>query len=329
MISRAGPSWQTELANAFREPLALMRELELPLDTYPATEANGLGFRLRVPRSYVARMRKNDPDDPLLRQVLPLSVEARPAPLFSKDPVGDLTAMQAPGVLHKYQGRVLLVTTGACGIHCRYCFRRHFSYHDANPTRDEWRQALDYIRGDRSITEVILSGGDPLTLTDEKLSLLARRLAEIPHLKRLRLHTRLPTVLPERIDDALLGWLSATPLKTVVVVQVNHANELDSSVASAMQRLAAANTTLLNQSVLLSGVNDDVDTLSTLSDVLFDAGVLPYYLHQLDRVRGAAHFEVKADRARSIMDGLRTHLPGYLVPRLVREVPGLAYKLPI
>ncbi|OGI52148.1 MAG: EF-P beta-lysylation protein EpmB, partial [Candidatus Muproteobacteria bacterium RIFCSPLOWO2_01_FULL_60_18] len=271
--------------------------------------------------------RHGDPHDPLLRQVLPLAEECLTAEGFGTDPVGDLAAMAAPGVLHKYQARVLLTVTGACAVHCRYCFRRHFPYADANPATGQWHAALDYIAGDDTITEVILSGGDPLTLSDRRLAEFTRQLETIPHLRRLRLHTRLPIVLPERVNDELLAWLGDTKLKTVMVVHANHAQEIDASTRSALGELKAIGTELLNQSVLLCGVNDSADALAALSEKLFEAGVLPYYLHMLDKVQGAAHFEVNETAARQLMTELNRRLPGYLVPRLVREIPGMPGKV--
>jgi EF-P beta-lysylation protein EpmB len=247
-------------------------------------------------------------------------------PGYGRDPVGDLSAMTAPGLLHKYQRRVLLTTTGACAIHCRYCFRRHFPYADANPAAEGWRDALGAIAADASIDEVILSGGDPLTLSDARLAELAARLADIPHVRRLRIHTRLPIVLPERITDELCRLLGSTRFQSVVVVHANHANEVDQTVVSALQRLRATGTTLLNQSVLLKGVNDDVDALCALSETLFAAGALPYYLHVLDKVEGAAHFDLDEMTARGLWEQMAARLPGYLVPRLVREEPGTAAK---
>ena len=330
MITRSIPTWQAELAAAIRNPLELLAELELPADA-PGVKLldASIQFPLRVPRSFVRRMRKADPQDPLLRQVLPLDDEQRAVPDYGTDPVGDLLAMRGAGVLHKYPGRVLLVTTGACAVHCRYCFRRHFPYGRARAQEDEWRQALDYIARDEEIREVILSGGDPLCLVDEKLAPLATRLAALKHVQRLRIHTRLPIVLPSRVNTALLSWLTATRLRVVVVVHVNHPNELDDEVGTALARFAAHGLTLLNQAVLLRGVNDKVDTLAALSESLFSAGVLPYYLHQLDRVDGAAHFAVADGKALCLVAALRERLPGYLVPRLVKEVSGIASKVPL
>jgi len=288
-------------------------------------------------------MQKGNPRDPLLRQVLPVAEEDIVSPGYTKDPLGECHALRAPGLLQKYQGRVLLMTTSACAVHCRYCFRRHFPHgnaHIESPVTPENKRgrgvsgrnfgaALTYIRQDDTIREVILSGGDPLCLSDERLAALAIGFADIPHVQRLRIHTRMPIVLPERVDDALLAWLTETCLQTVMVIHANHPNEIDDQVERALTLLRAAGITLLNQSVLLRGVNDHEDTLAALSERLFAAGVLPYYLHLLDPVSGAAHFAVEQQRAREIMAGLRSRLPGYLVPRLVREVAGARYKIPV
>ncbi len=319
--------WQAAWAQGVSDPRVLMRLLDLPTDGIAA--APPPGFPLRVPHGFIARMRKGDPNDPLLRQVLPVLAESARVPGFARDPVADLAAEVRPGLLHKYHGRVLLLLGGACAIHCRYCFRRHFPYqHAAQARSEQWSEALAYIRQDPSIKEVILSGGDPLALADERLSELAHRLSAIPHLERLRVHSRLPVVLPERVDGALLGWLAGTRLLPIVVVHANHPNEVDASVIAALARLRAAGVTVLNQSVLLAGVNDDLPALLDLSTALFRAGALPYYLHLLDPVEGAAHFEVPRSRALDLLEGLRRRLPGYLVPRLVREQPGAPYKLP-
>lgn len=327
----AVPGWRRLLAEAVRDPGELLALLGLDpgLAGGAAAAAAADGFPLRVPRGFVARMRHGDPDDPLLRQVLPLGAEAAEVPGFADDPVGDLAAAAAPGVLHKYRGRVLLVTTGACAVHCRYCFRRHFPYADQYAAGGDWDEALEHIAADPSIQEVILSGGDPLTLSDQRLGGLAQRLAALPQLRRLRLHTRLPVVLPERVDDALVAWLAGGRLAGVVVIHANHGNEIDGAVAAALGRLRAAGVTLLNQSVLLRGVNDTADALCALSERLFAAGVLPYYLHLLDPVRGAAHFDVPAAEARRLLAAVASRLPGYLVPRLVRERPGAAAKVPV
>jgi EF-P beta-lysylation protein EpmB len=329
MITRSVPAWQAELASAVTDPLDLLARLGLSGETALNSGAPPSDFPFRVPLGYVARMRPGDPADPLLRQVLPTADEGRSVPGYGLDPVGDMVALTATGVLQKYAGRALLITTGACPMHCRYCFRRHFPYAEAHAGRNRWREALDHLRAESDVREVILSGGDPLSLADEKLSELVVALADIPHLERLRIHTRAPVVLPSRVDDGLMAWLTGTRLRVLVVLHANHANELDARVEAACARLAAARVTLLNQAVLLKGVNDAVPVLSRLSERLFELSVLPYYLHQMDRVQGAAHFVVEDALAVEILAGLRAKLPGYLVPRLVREHAGMAYKTPV
>jgi lysine-2,3-aminomutase-related protein len=321
------PSWQKALACAVTDPAELLRLLQLDPALLPGAQRAARLFPLRAPRGYVARMRRGDPSDPLLRQVLPLDDECVAASGFVTDPVGDLAAMIVPGVLRKYRGRALLVTTGACAVHCRYCFRRHFPYGEAHAAKEGWRAAIQYLLAEPSVTEVILSGGDPLTLSDRKLAELCAMLAEIKHIQRLRVHTRLPIVLPERVDDTLLRTLTSTRLQTVMVVHANHANELDDAVGEALASLRHAGIILLNQTVLLRGVNDQSDTLADLSEALFAAGVLPYYLHLLDPVQGAAHFDVPEATGRALMANLCARLPGYLVPRLVREEEGEPGKL--
>ena len=321
-LLRQVPDWQTALGQAITDPAELLEALGLGPEWLPAARDAARAFPLRVPRAFVARMRRADPADPLLRQVLPLAEECRVVEGFGPDPVGDLAAHKAPGVLHKYQGRVLLTATGACAIHCRYCFRRHFPYAEANAAAAQWQAARDYVTTQPDVREVILSGGDPLTLSDRRLAEFVRALDGCAHVERLRLHTRLPVVLPERVTQEFCALLAGTRLKTVVVIHANHAQELDATTRAACQRLAESGATLLNQSVLLRGVNDSVAALTQLSESLFAAGVLPYYLHLLDRVQGAAHFDVSEEIARQLMAGLGAALPGYLVPRLVREVPG-------
>lgn len=327
-----GLRWQQVLADAITDPEELCRILGLDESLAQAARALSTpasGFALKVPRGFVARMRRGDPRDPLLLQVLPLAAEAASPPDFSLDPVGDLASRAGSGVLQKYAGRVLLVATGACAVHCRYCFRRHFPYAEESALGDGWRAALDQLRSDASISEVILSGGDPLSLSDRRLQQLTDALQTIPHIRRLRIHTRYPIVLPERIDAGLLRWLNGVNLQKVVVIHANHAQELDTSVARACADLAAAGATMLNQSVLLAGINDSVAALTQLSEALFAIDVLPYYLHLLDRVVGAAHFDVDERTALQLHAGMARVLPGYLVPRLVREVPGAASKTPV
>jgi EF-P beta-lysylation protein EpmB len=319
--------WQELWRDAIRDPRELLDLVGL--SHREDLVAGDAGFAMRVPRGFVARMKKGDPGDPLLLQVLPQAAELGDVPGFTRDAVGDLASRAAHGVLHKYEGRALFVATGSCAVNCRYCFRRHFPYAEETAAAGRWHEAVALVAEDASIREVILSGGDPLSLSTAKLAELTDRLATIAHVKRLRIHTRLPVVLPERVDGVLETWLRRLPMQRVVVLHVNHPNELDDAVAEACVRIARTGATLLNQSVLLRGINDDAQTLQALSERLFTCGVLPYYLHQLDRVAGVAHFEVDDPRARTLMDALRARLPGYLVPRLVREVAGAPSKTPL
>lgn len=328
-VERPQALWQRELKRAVRDPAELCRMLELPEAVVEAARRAGKEFPLRAPLGYVARMNKGDPVDPLLRQVLPLDDELRPVPGFTNDPVGDGPAAVAPGLLHKYQGRALLVATGACAVHCRYCFRRHFPYEESPPGPVHWQQAVDRIAADSSIHEVLLSGGDPLSLVDSQLAWLAEALAAVPHVRRLRVHSRWPVVLPERVDDGLLQWLTGTRLTPILVIHANHAQELDESVAQALGRLSSAGVLLLNQAVLLRGVNDSVQALQALCERLIELRTTPYYLHQLDRVAGAAHFEVPPAEGLRLMHALHAVLPGYALPRYVREIAGAAGKTPV
>lgn len=316
------PRWQKELADAVRDPIELLRLLDLPTTNTDPLEDVTAGFRMRVPRPFIARMRRGDPDDPLLRQVLPAAAERESVPGWSVDPLAEHADTGPDGVLQKYAGRALVITTGACAVHCRYCFRRHFPYREARAPADEWRGVIERFAADPSLHEAILSGGDPLSLSDERLSVLVSGLDGVTSLETLRVHTRQPVVLPSRVDDQLLAWVRATRLRVVFVIHANHAAEVDDDVAAAMGLLRAAGVTLLNQSVLLAGVNDDAPTLAQLSRRLFEVGVLPYYLHAADAVDGTAHFAVPDHRAVTIHKSLQGQLPGYLVPRLVREIPG-------
>ena len=321
--------WQESLQTLINEPAELLELLGLSEQQVNLATGAETGFPLRLTRSYLQRIKPGDPNDPLLLQVLPTTAELAPQSGFCTDPVGDLDAQPVRGLLHKYAGRVLLVLTGACAIHCRYCFHRHFPYGEMATGQRYLRKAVDFIAEDPSLTEVILSGGDPLMLDDDYLADCAALLGAVPHVQRLRIHSRLPVVLPERIDSALLEWLSQSRLHCVVVIHVNHANEIDRDVKHALAALRSAGATLLNQAVLLRGINDSVAAQVALSNALLDAGVLPYYLHMLDPVQGAAHFDVDEVAARQLMDALRARLPGYLVPRLVREEAGMGGKTPV
>ena len=320
--------WRRELSTAITRPEELLDFLDLDRGLLDAAHAASRNFRLLVPRGYAALMERSNPSDPLLRQVLPVAEELRNPPGFCDDPVGDGAALLTPGLLQKYQGRALLLLTGACAIHCRYCFRRHFAYSKGSAQPDRAEGAIRRLAADSSISELILSGGDPLMLDDTVLAVLIEKLGDIPHLRRLRLHTRLPIVLPSRITDGLCHTLSASRLQPIVVVHTNHARELGADSRRALKQLHRAGALLLNQSVLLHGVNDSARQLAELSEALFACSVLPYYLHLLDRVSGAAHFELDEAVAMRILDRLRMLLPGYLVPRLVREIAGGSYKTP-
>ena len=315
------------MASAITSPLELITELGLDPGLVSAATAAGATFRLRVPRSYVARIRHGDPNDPLLRQVLPLEAELADAADYTADPLGERAALRAPGLLQKYHGRALLITTSACAVHCRYCFRREFPYAQQTSESSRWSEALDEIARDTSIEEVILSGGDPLSLSDSRLTSLTDAIQRIPHVRRLRVHTRQPVVLPSRVDEGLTQWLTQLRLPVVFVLHVNHPNEIDADVRAACALLHDSGVTLLNQTVLLQGVNDDAGVLAELSRKLFEARVLPYYLHLLDRVRGAAHFDVPEASARVIAGQLAAQMPGYLVPRLAREIYGAPAKV--
>lgn len=303
--------------------------LQLPASLHDAARAAAACFPLLVPLEYLRRIPVGDPHDPLLRQVLPLAAELEPAEGYERDPVGDQAATREAGLLQKYAHRALMVTTPTCAVHCRYCFRRHFDHLTTPRTLAAWQPALDQLAADHSIEEVILSGGDPLMLTDSRLGQLLERLAGIEHIRRLRFHTRLPVMIPQRVTPALVSMLRPGRFITVVVIHANHPGELDGPVASAAAILGQAGILLLNQTVLLRGVNDSTDTLAALSRRLLELGVLPYYLHQLDRVAGAAHFHVPKESGRQIVAELRARLPGYAVPRYVQEQAGQPHKTPL
>ena len=319
--------WQRRLARAFTSLEDLFDYLHLDHSALISTRSAAAQFGLKVPREFAALMKKGDIHDPLLRQVLPSAVELSITPGCKDDPVGDGAAMVAPGVIHRYRGRALLIVTGACGINCRYCFRRHFPYSESSIGHNNLHPALDYLRQNREIQEVILSGGDPLSLADERLAGLLEALERISHLRRLRIHSRLPVVLPHRLSSALNDLLTSSRFQTVLVLHVNHAMEVSDLLSNNLVSMQSGGVTLLNQSVLLRGVNDSTHRLQRLSEALFSAGILPYYLHLMDPVRGAAGFFVSESEAIRLHRQVKDRLPGYLVPRLVKDIPGLASKL--
>lgn len=314
--------WQTLLRQSTCNLDELLDKVELDSQSLPACSHAAKNFAIRVPEPYLNRIEKGNPNDPLLLQVLPQSAEMERYPGYSNDPLEELDTNPAPGLIHKYKGRVLLILSGACAINCRYCFRRHFPYQENQLGSQQWQQVLQYLQNNQNITEVIFSGGDPLATPDKRLSSMIHDLEAITHIKRLRIHSRLPVVIPQRVTDTLCQTLASSRLSTVCVLHINHANEVDTQVAGSIAKLQAAKVTVLNQSVLLKGINDSVDCLKTLSETLFTCGVLPYYLFVLDPVHGAAHFDISDSDAIALMKELQTELPGYLVPKLAREIPG-------
>lgn len=325
-LPRQPSTWQQDFAAAITDPAELAAVLDLPPEWATRARRAAEVFGLRVPRSFVARMRRGDRDDPLLRQVLPLDAELDTVAGYELDPLQESLARRAPGLLHKYRSRALLVVTGACAMHCRYCFRREFPYEDERSDTGRWREAIAAIGGDANIREVILSGGDPLSLGNARLNALTQALHAATcgrgGLESLRIHTRNAIVLPSRVDAGLIDWLQHLPWRTTLVLHINHPRELAHDALEAIAALRATGVQLLNQTVLLAGVNDHADVLTELSWQLHRTGVLPYYLHLTDRVRGTAHFDVDESRGVDLIDALARRLPGYLVPRLVREVPG-------
>lgn len=323
-------NWQSQLSDLITDPFELLDQLEICSDALlSGAILASKNFKLRVPRAFVGKMRKGDPLDPLLLQVLPHHLELEEHPEFVTDPLGEEAANQLPGVLHKYQSRFLLTLTGACAVHCRYCFRRHFPYQENLPKQDDWPQIKAYIEQNPHINEVILSGGDPLTLSNRKLKLWIERLESLQQVKILRIHSRVPVVIPQRLDTELLEILKSTRLRIIVVIHANHAAELDDQTCAYLEKLSQYGITALNQAVLLKGVNDDAQTLIELSQRLFDARVMPYYLHVLDKVKGAQHFDLSGSKIDEIYHDILAGLPGYLVPKLVREIAGEKNKTPL
>jgi L-lysine 2,3-aminomutase len=318
--------WQDELKNLISRPENLVSALKLPDQILSSIAPASHEFPLRIPEGYLNRIRIRDINHPLLKQFVPTEEELLKIEGFNHDPLEESVKNPLPGLVHKYRGRVLLIISSSCPVHCRYCFRRHFPYNNNRNNREQWQQAIAYIRGDTSIREVIYSGGDPLSAPDHLLSWLTSELATIAHLKRLRVHTRFPVIIPQRVTPELIHWLTASRLLTSLVLHSNHPDELGAEVTLALHKLHNAGVTLLNQSVLLKGINDKPETLIALSEKLYSSGVLPYYLHLLDRVEGAAHFDVPEADALAIYAAIQAELPGYLLPRLVREEAGKAAK---
>jgi len=323
------PDWKVELSQSVTTIDELLGSLNLNATDLSISQQAVQDFALRVPRPFLARIQPNDPSDPLLLQVLPVKAELNTVEGYSPDPLDEAAHNPVAGIVHKYANRLLLVISPACAINCRYCFRRHFPYQENRQSKEQWQNALDYIRNDKEINEVIYSGGDPLAANDHFLAWLTEQIADIAHIKRLRIHTRLPVVIPSRIDSKFLSWASATRLKPIVVLHINHANEIDNDVSESIKRLQSCSIKVLNQSVLLRGINDSANCLAELSEKLFDCDVMPYYLHLFDPVAGASHFDVNEQQAKKIYADLQTILPGFLVPKLVREIPNKKSKTTI
>ena len=324
-------SWQQQMRTSIRDLKTLQKALDLaPPSATIGDQSNSAGtaadaeasFSVFAPQPFVDRIERGNALDPLLLQLLPTAAENQSPEHFSLDPLAEADAVLTEGVLKKYAGRALFIVTGACAIHCRYCFRRHFPYSENSVDSSKWDQAIDAIAADPQIEEVILSGGDPLTVVNATLKKLFVKLESVTHLKRIRIHTRLPIMIPNRVTNELIEIFSGSSKQQVMVIHSNHANEIDDQVAAALQKLSRAGVTLLNQSVLLAGVNDSAEALIDLSKRLLATGVMPYYLHQLDEVVGAAHFEVPVERGVELISEMRAALPGFAVPRYVKEIPG-------
>ncbi|OQQ07412.1 EF-P beta-lysylation protein EpmB [Vibrio splendidus] len=321
-------NWLKQLSNAISDPTKLLEALEIDPTPWQAGFAARELFALRVPLSFVERMEKGNPHDPLLRQVLPLSEEFEVHQGYSADPLEEQDNA-IPGLLHKYKNRALMIVKGGCAINCRYCFRRHFPYQDNKGSKSVWQTSLDYVAAHSEINEVILSGGDPLMAKDSELEWLISAIEQIPHVKTVRIHSRLPVVIPARVTDELCQLLAQTHLNVVMVSHINHANEINLELKKAFHKLKQSGVTLLNQGVMLKGVNNNANSLKELSEKLFDAGVLPYYMHVLDKVQGAAHFYISDEEAKHHFKGLISEVSGYLVPKLTREIGGRSSKTPL
>ena len=315
-------NWSQHLSQAITSLPELVEHLGLPKSlALHGVEAHN-SFKLLVPRPYLSRIEYGNPNDPLLLQVLPSLAEMQKVAGYTKDPLEEADHNPQKAIVHKYKRRLLVITTGTCAVNCRYCFRRHFPYGDNQLAQAEWDSVIDYLKNHPKINEVILSGGDPLMMKDALLADKVRKLDALPQIKRLRIHSRLPVVIPDRVCDDMLAWINASRLDIVMVWHINHANEMDEELAHAAYKLKRAGVTLLNQGVLLKGVNDSVEAQVNLSEAVFDAGILPYYMFTLDPVEGAAHFDIAIEEAQQLMGKVAAELPGYLVPRLAKEIPG-------
>ncbi|WP_409419862.1 EF-P beta-lysylation protein EpmB [Marinomonas sp. RS-M-Aa-14] len=315
-------SWSQHLSQALTSLPELVEHLGLPKSLAQQGVEAHQSFKLLVPRPYLSRMEYGNPQDPLLLQILPSAAEMQKVIGYTKDPLEEADHNPQKAIVHKYKRRLLVITTGTCAVNCRYCFRRHFPYGDNQLAQAEWQSVIDYVKHHPEINEIILSGGDPLMMKDALLANKVRKLEALPQIKRLRIHSRLPVVIPERVCTEMIDWIQASRLDIVMVWHINHANEVDHELTLAAAKLKQAGVTLLNQGVLLKGINDSVEAQVNLSETVFAAGILPYYMFTLDPVEGAAHFDIHIEDAQRLMGKVAAELPGYLVPRLAKEIPG-------
>ncbi len=319
------PVWKTILRKNFRRLEDLASYLELTPDQREQLSKSP-SFALNVPLRLAQKMQKGTLDDPLFKQFVPTLEELTVHPDFNKNPVGDCNARKEDKLLHKYIGRALILASSACVMNCRYCFRQHFPY---ETEQKGFTNEIEKIRNDSSIHEIILSGGDPLSLSDANLSDLINELVSMPHIKRIRFHTRFPVGIPERLDESFLQLIKNCPLQIYFVLHINHPNELDQHLFDHLKPLQLLGVILMNSAVLLKGVNDNVETLQELSEQLINHGILPYYINQLDRVEGGVHFEVPEEKGLWLINEIAKKLPGYGVPKYIREIEGQPYKTPL
>lgn len=315
-------TWSQHLSRALTSLPELIQQLALPDDMLTEGLAAQAAFKLLVPRPYLSRIEVGNPQDPLLLQILPSAMEMQAVPGYTTDPLAEAEHNPQKAIVHKYKRRLLVIAAGSCAVNCRYCFRRHFPYGENQLAQSEWQSVIDYLVAHPEVNEVIFSGGDPLMMKDALLADKVRKLEALPQIKRIRIHSRLPVVIPQRVCEEMLSWITSSRLDIVMVWHINHANEVDEEVILAATKLKQAGVTLLNQGVLLKGINDTVEAQVALSEAVFKAGLLPYYMFTLDPVEGAAHFDISIEQAQRLMGKVAAELPGYLVPRLAKEIPG-------
>lgn len=326
MITAQIPLWRQIQRETFTDWKKLVDFLQLDLDSPKARLLTHSSFPLNLPLRLAQKIQKNCWNDPVLIQFLPTTEEEKESPLFVLDPVEDEAFRKTPKLLHKYQARALLLSTSACAMNCRFCFRRNFAY---ETTEKKFEKELQEIRLDTSLSEILLSGGDPLSLGHTQLESILKELEQIPHVKRIRFHTRFPLGIPERIDADFLKLLGGCEKQIIFVIHCNHAHEFDDTILESLRQIQRLGVIVISQSVLLKGVNDTVEALEELFLLLINNGILPYYLHQLDRVQGAIHFEVPETTGKELIAELQKRLPGYAVPKYVKEEAHKPHKTPI